>query len=504
MVKTHAITAKIPATLLIILVYGYIVLFLLNHENSWMMPELHEHKSHILKSAWNITGSDLKESLNWEVFEKFPRCTRPMSSFFEIMDTKWRSWLWRYTIPHPSLSLTFIFSLILSPVLLYKIFRNWGIGYNAALCILAIYLVSPGFLSTVVMLFRPAKPMTNFSLILCMFLASNMSKTQRRNARQDESMHRFLMLIIVMFVSFFWDETALLVYPALLVFFPEIILKRPRILFFLSLVPLAYVFYYHVIPALTVAAGFNMPDLSSYLPANRFFDLGLFYRNASILYNNIPINTKLLFTESLGLVDPGSIPSISGKVLSFLNWAAMILFFCGSFFVFFKNRYLRRFNLSGIRNFFLICSFLIFLCVFHSYLLHIKGDIQVWGPYWYGAYFSVIFTAFLAKHASMARTHFPQIPGYFLFGVALIAVVNLCYIFPYTNYAYKKFHHEIYAPELIEKVFRSDINRFAVKKDGPADLYRRTKEYWKTRRKGAEGRVPVLPKECHYLTIEIL
>ena len=186
---------------------------LLNYQTVWMQPEAVGIDSGIHSHGDRLSLSDLKLGLNYPLFEWAPRTHRPLSSYFEIVDVRFRSWLWNIVPPHPSLSLTWIFLLILSPILLIRFLRSRGISEPAAYCAASLFLASPGTLSISAMLFRPGKPMTNFSILLCLSLAGTYEEKLR------SSLKAYVGFLALMFFSFFWDETALIIYPAVFIFF---------------------------------------------------------------------------------------------------------------------------------------------------------------------------------------------------------------------------------------------------------------------------------------------
>ena len=190
-----------PNAVLLIAVYSYLLFVLLGYENAWLLPEILDKKQHFLETGSRLNFEDFVRAFNYDFFEAGPRITRPLSTLMLALDTKFRAWLWRYVVPHPSVSLTYLFSLILSPLLLYRLLRNLEVDANTALGGTALYLASPGLLSLVVMLFWPAKPMANFSLILCLYLASELEQDLRRD--RGEPAGRFFLLTAVMFVSYF-------------------------------------------------------------------------------------------------------------------------------------------------------------------------------------------------------------------------------------------------------------------------------------------------------------
>ena len=88
----------------------------------------------------------------------------------------------------------------------------------------AFYLVTPGVLSYEVMLFRPAKPMANFFIIFCLYLASRLKK-KFIDRQIPIPWGEFLNFWMATALSFYWDETALLIFQANFVYVAETILN---------------------------------------------------------------------------------------------------------------------------------------------------------------------------------------------------------------------------------------------------------------------------------------
>ena len=163
-----------PAVILLVFVYFIILPRSISYDQSWQQTENPVIIGGIFQaSGTKISFSDIKQSFNWPVLEEgAPRPTRPLSSYFTVLDAKFRFWLWHYFPPHPSLSLVWIFTLFLAPIFLFKLLRNLEVGVNTALAAVSFYLATPGVLACTAMYFRPGKPMTNFAIIFCLYLAS--------------------------------------------------------------------------------------------------------------------------------------------------------------------------------------------------------------------------------------------------------------------------------------------------------------------------------------------
>jgi len=108
---------------------------------------------------------------------------------------------------------------------------------NVALGLVAFYCVTPGVLSKA-MLFKPAKAMSNFSIIFCLFIASLL---QKNFIEKDKAIPYkiFMLFWCVSEFSLYWDETVLLLFPATLIIFPGLF-KRTTYWVWWCLLPLVY------------------------------------------------------------------------------------------------------------------------------------------------------------------------------------------------------------------------------------------------------------------------
>src|SRR5262245_3745350 len=78
----------------------YVLLVLLGRAHAWMQPERFCVESHILSKGPGLRADDLWLGLDYNVFELAQRVYRPLSSYFEIIDTRVRAWLWQWFLPH--------------------------------------------------------------------------------------------------------------------------------------------------------------------------------------------------------------------------------------------------------------------------------------------------------------------------------------------------------------------------------------------------------------------
>ena len=190
-------TSKIWWLCLLPLAFSYyqVIRILSDYGICWALME-GGWKPRILSWGPPTPFSALKHVFYWWIFEYEPRLTRPLSSLFEIYDTPFRAALWHVIPPHPSLSLTWIFSLILAPLLLFAVLRQLKAGSGTALLAIALYVANPGILSLESFLFRPGKALANAGILLCLWLAARQSAALGDEFERDRAARKSLRLAL--------------------------------------------------------------------------------------------------------------------------------------------------------------------------------------------------------------------------------------------------------------------------------------------------------------------
>jgi hypothetical protein len=161
----------------------YIFGILLNYDNSWIHNEKLETHRWFLENGRSLKLEDLKRGLNVAVIEgsytgsaAYNRITRPLSNMFELLNAKFRVWLWNFVPPHPSLSLSWPLSFILVPLLLFLFFKNMGCSGEISFSGAMMYLATIGFLGPIIMLMHPGKSFINICAVLSLFFASRIHR----------------------------------------------------------------------------------------------------------------------------------------------------------------------------------------------------------------------------------------------------------------------------------------------------------------------------------------
>lgn len=259
-----------------LILYLYIFGILLNHENAWMNPHVAKVSKEIL-SRHAGTDERLKEMFNWKLlegeFENKPLSRpRPLSHALQVLTIVLRNWLFQYIPPHPNLSITWIFSLFLSPFFLYKLILNLTGDKSTALLTSLIYLALPGNLIPIMMLFLPAKPLCNFFYIFCLYLGSVINN----KVKSGDTAHfrkNFLILALTIALALFSDENALFIWVLIPLFYPRLFFGRSPLFvygLYLSL-PLFYILTVHsILPQAYAFLGFPGFNLSGWLDLKKW------------------------------------------------------------------------------------------------------------------------------------------------------------------------------------------------------------------------------------------
>lgn len=467
---------RYPACLLLIVVY-LSFLNILSYNNAWSHPEQFSIKIGIMETGPYLNAHDISNGLAWKTFEFVPRDTRALSSYFEIIDTKFRSLLWHFMLPHPSLSLTWIFSLILAPFFLYQLLKNIGLSINAALTMVAFYLLTPAILSNEVMLHRPGKPMANFSIIFCLYLASQL-KTQFIDQKKEIPFPKYLIFWAITAISFYWDETVWLILPAMFFIFPEVIRKKEYLLLWCLLPLITLLAYFKIIPYLSILAGHGFPHLEQYDKVGMLDQKDVFIESFRYLVGN----TKSLVLDSIGIMPFSHQASVYIKcsmIAALVAWGVLLHFIAKA-----RHKWDH------------LAFFLIGLILFFNYSMAITE--KTWGPYYYGGFWSIFFTIYLGKLIEKAL-----IPSKLLLILFLLILINMVNCFLDMNMIIKKSHYH-WPVSVAKEYFQEKLDRFdpRVKPVFSGEELKYSINYYWSHRNALDTRYS-LPKELCWLSVEL-
>lgn len=436
--------------------YVYIVIVALSPAHAWMHPEAFPIKRYIADHVPLEMSAVLRAPFNAAVFEGnasreggASRLTRPVSSLFEILDTHFRMALWEFVTPHPGLSLTMILTLLLEPLLVFLLARRIGADRDDSLWAASFFLLQPGSLSLVAMLFRPAKALANAVLVLSLWWAARPGPVDRG---------RFAALWSMLFFAFLCDETAVVAYAAIPLFFRErLFTSRRRILVYAALLPVVAALYVGILPWMATLAGQPRANLGQfeYVAHSHFAHLMPAPAAAAAL-----MDLGLVFGESVGLQNILRVPWWL-MPLAVLHLGAFL-----ALLIALRSR-LRTDEAVARREQAVVlgrAAAAITMCaLLHAFLMQMSADRftgRIWGPYWYGSYLPVFLAIAFAMTGDIVGARAVRD----VFRGTLLAMLMIS--FPYLNDAYRLHHYHPYAPRLIEDDFSGLRNRYEER--GPA------------------------------------
>ena len=222
---------------------GVVLWWITDTSITWMHPEIFGAERHYLNNE-QLYWRDVWRFFDCNVLSDECHRTRFLSYLLGFLNHYFRGAVAGIMPPHPSLSLTWPLSFA-GAYFFWRLLRNLTDNASAALVGTGLYVVSPGFLSGLVLLFNPAKPLASFFVTFTLWLASEIG---RKDARQG---HLAAALCAAVFLAYCSDETAWFLYGAIPLLFPGVILRRDRraLAFgFLATFPLFLAFVTWVVP----------------------------------------------------------------------------------------------------------------------------------------------------------------------------------------------------------------------------------------------------------------
>jgi len=484
--------------------------FITDYSMGWVLVEAASWKPSI--TAWGFPDSlaSLKHALDWPMFEFEPRITRPLSNLFELFDTSFRAIAWGFVPPLPSLSLTWPFTLVIAPTLLFLLLRRLGIERWLALLSTALYVANPGVLSLEVMVFRPGKAMTIVALLFCLWLAAGLDRAQRDGTLGDAALsRRFWLLSSLGFISFFWDETALILWPALFLLYPRLVTRTWWTIAGFLAMPIAYIISIKfVLPWLTILSGAPSLTVHDYSPAQKALSiLTLNFKEIGLpspyeLTSYFAKNNILILSDTFGLVPPWitksefyymifSVTLLSG-MLALKKVITHVMINVKKPLSLKKSLFSEDKNSQLIR----ICALFFASLMYQTFIMSFVIN-HIWGLYYYGVFCVVFIIIFFAKLCQLANIQ-KKIVYVFVFS----AISGTTFIFPATNKAYKNAHFYPYKPLIIYSIFNNTINRFEIKGYSGSFLREKTTELWLSREKRTNAYN--IPTELGYIIYETL
>lgn len=363
-----------------------------------------------------------------------PRCFRFLSGLFEVIDINWRMWMWKWIPPHPSLSLTFFFTLFLSPILFVGVLKKLGLAPWQQFLGVMLWLSTPATQSLLAMNFRPGKALVQTAIFAVLYYFER----------------RWICALLLVFAPLF-DETGVILFPALFLWLWANGNKL-RIFDFVVSGGIVYWLYFYGIRELVLLARYKVDRPETYeaiMVIERWFG-----PNGLHLLFGKPdwyLNIRALLWDSLGIFIPGR--SNPGWVWA-LQAINLLVIAAGIIHLVWRGIMNR---IKPSKKIFAMATMIFLSLIMHALLMSTVSN-QVWGLYWYGVYLAPFWILGLILLAYEFKT--PRFP--FVLYVSLLAFLQ-CYAFWHTNTIYRDEHIYTKNPLTLRRAFEESVNRFEYK-----------------------------------------
>lgn len=163
-----------------------------------------------------------------------------------LLNEKLRLAAFHFVPPHPSASLTWLFTFLVAPALLFDWVVTLTQNRRAAWVSIPLYLASPGTLSSGSLLFHPGKPMANVAILLALCIGTRLAKASTEGRFFGlRGLGYYAAFLVVQYLGLFWDEGGWFAIPACVVVMlglfrqhPYTVLGPPLVSLALFLTPL--------------------------------------------------------------------------------------------------------------------------------------------------------------------------------------------------------------------------------------------------------------------------
>jgi hypothetical protein len=193
---------------------------LADYSINWMHPERYYWEKRNWLDQTHLYWSDIGRFFDCAYVTE--NCTRSrfLSYLIGYVDMYFRVWLFEFIPPHPTVSLSWLFSF----GALYFFYRSvveLTQDRFTALLGVGLYALSAGFLSLFLLLFHPAKPLASFFAMFCTYLSIRIWQSP-----DSPAVGKTVALCGSMFLAFFADETAWVLWIIVPMFCPNPLDRR--------------------------------------------------------------------------------------------------------------------------------------------------------------------------------------------------------------------------------------------------------------------------------------
>lgn len=266
--------------LLATITIGNLSLLIFDYNNLAVFGQVvYDHIPHFTIDGTAFKWNDFQKALSImsSVGEDRPRY---LTWLIHLFDIKFQFLLYKHFLPPPTLSLTWIFTLLIAPIYLYKLLWKITISKEASLAGVIIYISSIGFLSSFSWFFLPGKPLTHvvFIFVFYCMVVIQQNHTDRQLLFEVNSKYRVIMYIVI-FLSLFLDEIPLFLIFILPIMFINLFYRSPSY-GKKDIYPIVINFLHFSLPFLIffVVAILVMPRITSYFVGKDFDFLSLVFQ----------------------------------------------------------------------------------------------------------------------------------------------------------------------------------------------------------------------------------
>ncbi len=483
---------------------------LADYEAVWEQPENIIRHQEILSPPGADLAETLRRSFDWEVMEAgAPRLTRLLSNALDVVDFRFRTWFHQAVFPHPSVSITWLFVLGLTPPIIFLTFKELWRSSSFARYGVALYLSLPSTASLVTMHFRAGKSAAMFCMALLIYLLVRLRSTLHSGHTSAAVRRLSVAICAVYLIGLFTDEIALFSLFVILLLQDYKTNRRTATALSSAAVVLtvAYaVFIATLLPELHRLAGFTV-DCARHCQDDRYklldraIDTVTLRQDASHyveLAQLFAINAFFAVRDLTGTWNVGNSASGLGRALGMFNALAVL---ATASLAVFSARAARPPAPDSSPELGMRALFALFgaALVAHTVLMSVT-DHPRWGIYWYGVFAGLPFLLLVFRTGDLIarRTRISPLVG----GVVCVLVLlGNFHNFVSTNYAYKDYHYYPRRAKFLSAMFSSN-EKFALAETRSRrfDLRGLTGEFAKLRNV-PDHRVRI-PLELRYLLAE--
>lgn len=415
---------------------------ILDYRNLSVHPHvIYDIMPYFIKDGIGFTWNDLVKPLQ-EMGNPGEYRPRFLTYLISLVDIKLQLFSYQYFLVYPTASISWILSLFIAPVYLYKLLRHFTHSKKAQVAGIIVYLSSMGFLSGFSTMLVPGKMLTSTVFILAIYCMVQIQKLQtgRQLFFEIHSKYTAIMFFII-FSGLFLDEVSFMLLFLVPILFLELfylpvwskdgIYRNIKNIVYFGL-PFFFflVVVFVVVPVITEYFwNYNFRYLASLSGASEAAKgAKTFFTNACgdslfvALYKNFMnlFGTAMVPYQISPLI-PSIVPGdgchgMFAQESTLVKKLIFLTIFPALFFYAFRNRFQNPFAVR------LIVVTLVFIGL--ETVLH-KRHIPIINGYYYGGCFSVLFSMLAGNLYSVAGKHFRVYKILAAIGLLVLTVVQV-------------------------------------------------------------------------------